>query len=964
MLLLLDSVLKASVLFAVAGALDVLFRHRAASLRHLTWTLAFAGALAVPVVSALVPTWRLPALASIGLPAPTLAVRAARIPVPDGTMRNAVAQAAPASASSRSAPVSVRSLPSPPPSVQSPDPVRFRLLVPWTSVAFLVWAAGSGLLLIRIVYGVWRAGRLSRRGRPMPAGTVRDLAGEITRTLELGGPVSLLAGGAGVMPMTWGIVSPVVLLPEDAVAWPPSRIRSVLLHELGHVKRHDCLTQLIARVACAVYWVNPLVWLAAARLRVEQELACDDLVLAAGSRPSEYAEHLVDVARALRAERLASVAAIAMARPSNLGRRVSALLDAGRERGVARAGLVVSASIAAAAFVLPLAGMSVWREGGEPGQRRDVAQARGTGVGSQETRAAGPVAQTSVAAVQTPGSSDDFRPQRSAMRAEIRDLGQRRARLVASVRGLALAGWNSIASALPALSVSVPSVSSTQSCAWDSEHNTSTSANVDDDAMTIRIRVGDCRLEIQSEGDVEFTDDDADVARISSGGYFEIEERQGRAVRRVEIRTAAGGLERRWVVNGDEQPYDAAARAWLAQMLPVVFRRSAIDAERRAQRILDRAGVDGLLQEIDLIPSDWAARQYFAVLLSQRDLDAATLRQVVQQAGRQIESDFELAQLLVDIADQQAVDENVRIAYVEAAGHIESSFERRRALSAVLGRESLSQELADAMLQQVVGIESDFEAASLLIEVVEARPGGAVLSPAFWQAVNGIESSFERRRVLNAVVERSAGNQATLEKVLESGAGVDSDFERAELLIAVAGQYPPNQALPASYLTAVGTMSSGFELRRALGALVERPGVTAPMLVSIVGAAQSIDSDFERAALLVALLQRYPLTEATREPFFAAAASIDGDFEQARVLKAVVAQKDLEEATVRALLVAAAGIDGDFELAELLVAIARAYPISEALRPEFLKAADAIEADFERGRVLNALYRRGTRADA
>ena len=75
-------------------------------------------------------------------------------------------------------------------------------------------------------------------------------------------------------------------MPEDANRWPLERLRIVLLHELAHVKRRDCLTHVVAQLACALHWFNPLAWIAARHIRTERERACDDLVLACGTRGS------------------------------------------------------------------------------------------------------------------------------------------------------------------------------------------------------------------------------------------------------------------------------------------------------------------------------------------------------------------------------------------------------------------------------------------------------------------------------------------------------------------------------------------------------------------------------------------------------------------------------------------------------------------------------------------------------
>ena len=156
-------------------------------------------------------------------------------------------------------------------------------------------------------------------------------------------------------PATWGLIRPVIVLPPAARDWTSERRRVVLAHELAHVARGDGVASLIGWIACALYWPNPLVWIAARRLRAEAERAADDSVLERGVPAVEYAAHLLDVARGSRSMRLLGVSAIGMARPSTLEGRLLAVLDETRDR-IAPHGLARRASwMACAGIVLPLA---------------------------------------------------------------------------------------------------------------------------------------------------------------------------------------------------------------------------------------------------------------------------------------------------------------------------------------------------------------------------------------------------------------------------------------------------------------------------------------------------------------------------------------------------------------------------------------------------------------------------------
>ena len=158
--------------------------------------------------------------------------------------------------------------------------------------------------------------------------------------------------------MTWGLARPKVILPAAAGGWTAERARIVLRHEIAHSRRGDWTAQIAGELLRAVYWFNPVVWIACARLRQDSEHACDDAVLTSGVDPTDYASHLLDLARTLNAARQGGVPAPAMARASSLEGRISAMLNDRLDRrplsrslriAVAATFLIVTATIAGAA---------------------------------------------------------------------------------------------------------------------------------------------------------------------------------------------------------------------------------------------------------------------------------------------------------------------------------------------------------------------------------------------------------------------------------------------------------------------------------------------------------------------------------------------------------------------------------------------------------------------------------------
>lgn len=340
---LVDMAVKGIVILALATMVAAALRRSSAATRHLVWALALIGLLLLPMLALVMPKWQLPILPPVASSsASTSAVQGD--PRADGKRANAPPMVqsggsiAPAAATT---PMSAGTEPNHAPELAS-------LLSRASNLAqliFWLWLAGVMASLAPLVAGMVLVGRLRRHARPMDLPAWPELAGlsvEVRQTLD------------GAMPMATGLVRPMILLPGEFVGWPEEKRRAVLLHELAHVQRRDCLTHALARVAVALHWFNPLAWVTLRRLRIERESACDDLVLSAGEQASVYADQLLEIARTTHAGALESVVAITMAKKSQLEGRLLAVLDATRNRRTLRWGVIAFGIIILLAVTVPL----------------------------------------------------------------------------------------------------------------------------------------------------------------------------------------------------------------------------------------------------------------------------------------------------------------------------------------------------------------------------------------------------------------------------------------------------------------------------------------------------------------------------------------------------------------------------------------------------------------------------------
>lgn len=365
--MLAEFAIKGAMILAAAALINLLGRRAAAATRHQIWALALGGMLIAPILGMILPARGVSFLPSF--PSQREAIRLEVTPLAPSTQTPAgsTTQIPEASEQIAGGEAFVSLAPSTVSMQTAPEPAWYSLDgLHWPQGLLIVWLLGALFVLGRMALAT-----LAVRACAMNSEYVIDYgwtttAKNLEARLDLDGHVALLKSPYVSTPMTCGILNPIVLLPLECDDWSEEWRRIVLLHELAHIKRRDCLTQLMAQLVCAVYWFNPLVWFAARQMRAEREMACDDQVLAVGTRPSDYAGHLVEIAKSLGASNTMAPATVGMA-CSQLESRVRAILNPNaKRRGVNRlkaTGLVLGA-------LCLIAPLSMARQGAQPESKK------------------------------------------------------------------------------------------------------------------------------------------------------------------------------------------------------------------------------------------------------------------------------------------------------------------------------------------------------------------------------------------------------------------------------------------------------------------------------------------------------------------------------------------------------------------------------------------------------------------
>jgi hypothetical protein len=267
----------------------------------------------------------------------------------------------------------------------------------------------------------------------------------------------------------------------------------------------------------------------------------------------------------------------------------------------------------------------------------------------------------------------------------------------------------------------------------------------------------ECRVDWTADGEVWYTDDGMDIAKLSPGGMLTVIEQYGDHTRRVDLAEKSGMLDRKYSVDGMAKPWDHYAADWFGELLVQVDHTTGALASIRFPRLMASGGPSAVIADIT-DAADGAKRTYLKKLAASAKLDPDQSCQIASLAER-MNSDYERTEVLLDaVGEIDFASPPCRDTYFGAVNAIASDYDRSRALIAAVEHGPTEGPGLDpftiATITAARKIGSDHEKTRVLVTVAGRCSTADAVRTAYLATARTIGSDAERARALTALIRQ------------------------------------------------------------------------------------------------------------------------------------------------------------------------------------------------------------------
>jgi len=504
---------------------------------------------------------------------------------------------------------------------------------------------------------------------------------------------------------------------------------------------------------------------------------------------------------------------------------------------------------------------------------------------------------------------------------------------------------------------------------------------------------GFSNYDINVKGEIKVNNDDTDIKSISSGGYLKFSKKTFGNKRSITVESnSTGDLTYEYYEGRTKVPYEPEGKKWMGEVLLEIIRMTGIDAEGRTKRIYTKRGVDGVLEEINIISSNSVMALYFDALLKNTNLNNNELLAVSSSISKEMSSNTERGKLFRDYSELFLKDNTTAVGYFNSVSKLSSNTERGSILTDISGKidfndpqvtesyftcidkmssntergrilryaertQKLSTQAYTRLLVSTKKLSSNTEMGSVMRSLDNLEIGNTMVSTAYFNAIDGMTSNTEAGSTMRHLIKNYDLNVDNFERLLGSIKKLTSNTEMGSVLRCIKEINLENPKINEAYFLAINSMSSNTEAGSVLRYTIRNHNMNPNSWSQFFTVTGRLTSNTEMGSVLSYTIDAMPFDdEGIVDGFFLATSKFSSNTEHGRILRALISNSAFNKYTAFKLLESARKISSNTEKASVLVRLADTEFVKDpSIKKLYMNTAKTLTSDSEYRRVVDKM---------
>lgn len=427
------------------------------------------------------------------------------------------------------------------------------------------------------------------------------------------------------------------------------------------------------------------------------------------------------------------------------------------------------------------------------------------------------------------------------------------------------------------------------------------------------------KLKISTNGELTFNDSYTDVLSVSEDGYLKISMVSFGMKRKLYVRSDDGRVVYRYFEGNKEINFEPKGREWMKEVLPDVIRNSGIDLENRVNKVYQKKGVTGFLNELEETDSDYYRSRMVNYLLKNNELKKSELQSLLREFPYRIDSDYELSQIYKKHNPAFMVDLELSTEFFNSLAELSSDYELSQVLKSVYKLNDLDNGKFSLFIGAFDEISSDYEKSNLMkLALNDDKLTNQQLKEVLAQ-VEDLSSDYEKSQIIKSLLRGNGLSSENINEIMELTHSISSDYEMTQIVNSIINAGMLSKSNLEVFNELVEEISSDYSYTEVLKELIEYDKLGTERFDFLLKASDNISSDYELSRFYHALLNQHELTVDQQLELISRAENISSSYELAKFLTEASKKMDLDnEKIYEALLNATQEISSEHEYGRVM----------------------------------------------